>query len=132
MAYTAPTVEDFKARFVSFGPLGDPNDLQVQAALEDAETVADATWSDADRRQAVMLKAAHELTMNGVGTGAEAKLAASGAMGFTSFSSGGLSLTRASTAVSSSASDPNGYGQTAYGRRLQALIRVRFVGIMVV
>lgn len=130
MAYTSPTVEDFKARFVSFGPLGDPNDLQVQAALEDAETVADDKWSDADRRQAVMLKAAHELTMNGVGTGAEAELASTGLLGFSSIRSGGLSLDRGQS--SGAASDPSGYGQTAYGRRLQALICSRFVGVLVV
>ncbi len=128
--YTSPTVEDFKARFVSFGPLGEPNDLQVQAALEDAETVADDKWSDADRRQAVMLKAAHELTMNGVGTGAEAELANSGLLGFSSIRSGGLSLDRGQS--SGATSDPSGYGQTAYGRRLQALIRSRFVGVLVV
>lgn len=132
MAYVAPTLADFKLRFSSFGPINSPNDPQVQAALEAAATVADDTWSPVDRTNAIMLKAAHELTLDGVGTGTEAKLAASGALGFTSFSSGGLSLTRSSTAVSSSASDPNGYSQTTYGRRLQALIRSRFVGVLVV
>ena len=131
MAYSPPTVADFKARFTAFGPINSPNDPQVQQALEDAATVADDGWPDAVRSQAVMLKAAHELTLDGVGTGTEAKLAASGAMGFTSFSSGGLSLTRSAAAASSS-SDITGYGQTTYGRRLQALIRSRFPGVLVV
>lgn len=127
----AATVADFKERFASFGPQGYSNDLRIQAALEDAATVADATWSDADRRQAVMLKAAHELTLDGVGTGTEAELASTGLLGFSSIRSGALSLDRGQSA-SATSFDPNGYSLTVYGRRLQALIRSRFIGVLAV
>jgi hypothetical protein len=127
MPYAAPTATDFKDRFPTFASAADAT---IAAALDYAAAVADDGWSDADRRQAVMLKAAHELTLDGVGGGTEAELAATGLLGFSSIRSGGLSLDRGQ--ASSAVSDATGYGQTAYGRRLQALIRSRFVGVLVV
>ena len=130
MAYEPPTVEDFKRRFRTFGPLGSDNDEAVFEALYRAASVADHTWADADRVEAVMLAAGHELTLAGHGGGAESELARAGALGFRSFRSGALSLERFDQP--SGAGQANGYGQTAYGRQLQALIRSRFVGVMVV
>ena len=130
--YGNVTVDDFKRRFTAFGPINSPNDPQVQAALDDAATVADDGWPPLVRSQAVMLKAAHELTLDGVGTSAEAQLAQSGVLGFSAIRSGGFSLERGSSSGGASSSDPTGYSRTSYGQRLQALIRSRFVGVLVV
>lgn len=130
MAYTPPTVADFKLRFSAFGALGEENDLMVLTALEDAASVADDGWPEADRRMAVMLQAAHRLTVDGVGRGVEAEMAKAGALGFRSFRSGQLQLDRFDPPASSSSA--NELDRTEYGRRLQELIRSRFPGILVV
>lgn len=127
MAYTPPTAADFKLRFPAFGSVPDE---QIGAALDDAASVADDGWSDADRRKAVMLQAAHDMTQNGIGTGAEAELAKAGALGFTSFRSGQLQLDRSEASAATASGDP--LTQTSYGRQLLDLIRRRFSGVMVV
>ncbi|MFE1598191.1 DUF4054 domain-containing protein [Methylobacterium sp. ID0610] len=127
MAYTPPTAADFKLRFPAFSTAPDE---QVAGFLEDAASVADDGWPDADRRKAVMLQAAHDMTTRGIGGGVEAKLAAAGALGFKSFRSGGLSLDRADDPAAAASGDP--LAQTVYGRELLALIRSRFPGVLVI
>ncbi|MBY0298992.1 MAG: DUF4054 domain-containing protein [Methylobacterium sp.] len=127
MAYTPPSVADFKLRFPAFDAV---DDARVAGFLDDAATVADDGWSDADRRKAVMLQAAHDMTTRGIGTGAEAELAKAGALGFKSFRSGQLQLDRSDSAAAAAGGDP--LAGTAYGAELLALIRSRFPGVMVV
>ncbi|ACL58458.1 DUF4054 domain-containing protein [Methylobacterium nodulans] len=127
MAYTPPTAADFKLRFPAFDAVPDQ---RIAGFLEDAASVADDGWADTDRRKAVMLQAAHDMTTRGIGTGAEAELAAAGALGFTSFRSGQLQLDRSGTAAAASAN--GALSQTAYGRELLDLIRSRFPAVLVV
>ncbi|ACL61747.1 DUF4054 domain-containing protein [Methylobacterium nodulans] len=126
MAYAPPTVADLTVRFPAFDGVPDET---ILAALEDAASVADNGWPEADRRKAVMLQAAHDMTLRGLGTGAEAELAKAGALGFTSFRSGQLQLDRAEASAQASG-DP--LAQTTYGRELLALIRSHFPGVLVV
>ncbi|ACL61047.1 DUF4054 domain-containing protein [Methylobacterium nodulans] len=126
MAYAPPTPADLKARFPAFGTVPDET---ISVALEDAASVADNGWPDADRRKAVMLQAAHDMTLRGIGTGAEAELAKAGALGFTSFRSGQLQLDRAEDSAQASG-DP--LAQTTYGRQLLDLFRQRSPGILVI
>ena len=67
-----------------------------------------------------MLYAAHLLTLDGLGTGAEAAMAAAAALGFQSMQSGSLQLTaRTRTRRGKSVLD-----ETTYGRRFAALLKV--------
>ena len=111
MAYTAPTIADFRARYPAFDTIADAT---VQAWLDDGDA-ATAAFPDEDRPRAVMLFAAHNLQF-----GTEAgKIAASG---LSSFKSGTFSAT-----VSESASARTGFAATLYGRDYLNLAR-QFTG----
>jgi hypothetical protein len=72
MAYTAPTVEDFKEAYPAFDGV---DDEVVENALAQAALQVDDTWlSQEDFTQGRMLYAAHVLTMGGSGTSQEAQL----------------------------------------------------------
>lgn len=111
MAYTAPALSEFRALYPAFDAVGD---VTAQAWLDagDAETVR---FSDATRPRAVMLYAAHNLAMQGLGTGAIP-------VGVTSFRSGTFSAT-----VSDSVAGKTGLSATAYGRDYLSLAR-QFAG----
>lgn len=121
MAYVAPTPEEFKAAFPSFA---DVSDDAVQAALDEAALYVDACWIEDFRRPAVMLYAAHALTLQGLGTGAESQAAAVGASDARRIRSGSFELERTSSASSGGAATvPDPWGMTSFGRRFYALLR---------
>jgi hypothetical protein len=112
MAYTAPTLADFRTRYPAFDAVADGT-VQVWLDEGDAETV---TWPDADRFRAVMLYAAHKLSASGLGQGAVAA-------GVTSFKSGTFSAS-----VSDAAASRTGFAATPYGRDYLELMRRIFGG----
>lgn len=119
MTYAPPDKATFLALFPSF------------AAVEAA---AYAFWSDragriidpmqdclgADTDLAAMLVTAHLLTLQGIGTGAEAEMAAQGASGFKSIKSGTITLERSD---STSATAMGEYGATSYGVQVWPMLR---------
>ena len=115
MAYVVPAPADLVARFPGFGGV-DPARLAV--AIAEAQTRVDQTWLPGDYPIAIMLLAAHNLTLDGLGTGAEAASAAAGTLGFQALRSGPLELQRGSRDGSS------GLAETTYGRRFLALLKV--------
>lgn len=128
MAWPAPTPVEFKARFPAFAAVDDD---VLQSALDEAALQVDETWvSEADFRLGRMLLAAHILTVDGLGTGAEAESAAAGALGFKVMKSGGLSLERFS--ASESGAGDSGLSVTSYGRRFLDLLRRNIPAVRVV
>ncbi|PZR88360.1 MAG: DUF4054 domain-containing protein [Stutzerimonas stutzeri] len=121
MAYSTPTADDLKERFPAFSAVAD---AATDGAIGEAEHLTDASWPDDDRTLAVLLYAAHVLTLDGLGTGTEAQLA-----GFKRLKIGSLELE--ASAVASVTAGP--LGQTGYGRRFAELARrLRGPAILVV
>ena len=117
-----PTPADLKARFPGFAAVAD---AVVQSALGEAVQQAGADWaSEADIRLSRLLLAAHILTLDGQGSGAEAAAAAAG--GFRRMRSGALELERADTA------GPGALDSTGYGRRFLELMRRNVPAVTVV
>ncbi len=125
MSYVPPVAADLVARFPTFAavPTG-----TVTNALAEAAIRVDSTWTSGDYAMGVMLYAAHLMTLDGLGTGAEAALAAAGGLGMSSFKSGALSLERRAPA---GPADGNILAETTYGRRFQALLRVNQPSVLV-
>ncbi|MBI1179108.1 MAG: DUF4054 domain-containing protein [Alphaproteobacteria bacterium] len=118
MPYTTPTPDDLRAVFPAFT---DTPDATVEYWITRAERSVDATWSDGDRTHATLLLACHLMTLQGLGTGAEAEAAAAGASGYKVMQSGSLRLER----FDSGGSDKDGgFGATQYGRQFLALLRL--------
>jgi hypothetical protein len=130
MAYVAPTPAEFKEAFPSFA---DVPDEAVQFALDEASLYVDDCWIEDFRRPAVMLYAAHALTLQGLGTGAEAQAAAAGASDMRRIKSGSFELERASsTSTGGAGAIPDPWGLTSYGRRFYALLKRNRGGPLVV
>lgn len=122
MPYETPTATDMKERFPAFAAVGEK---PVEAALREGERQVDESWPADDRVTAVLLYAAHVLTLDGLGTSTEAQLA-----GFRRLKIGSLELESATAASAASASS---LLATSYGRRFVDLIRrVRGPAILVV
>ena len=129
MAWTPPSAADFKARFPAF-------DAVVSAvadeAIAEAGLYVDHTWiSEADYRLGLMLMAAHTLTLDGHGTGAEAEMARAGTLGFTTMKSADLTLTRQgsrSDKQGDGAGDP--FALTTYGVRFVQLRQRNVPGVL--
>lgn len=115
MAYTAPTAATFVARFPRFTSV---DDGVIGTALTEAESWVDESWTEEDFALARMLYAAHSLTLDGHGTGAESETFAAGAGGFKSMKSGALTLDRFDTGKAR-----GGLDETSYGQRFAVLLR---------
>lgn len=131
MAYVAPTPAEFKAAFPLFAGVAD---APVQFALDAATIYVDDTWgADLVRRTAVMLYAAHALTLQGLGDGAEAAAAAAGASDVRIIQSGAFSLTRGvTTDLTGGGGTPAPWNMTSYGRRFYALLQRTIPAVAVV
>ena len=121
-----PAPADLLARFPAFAGV---DAGVVGTALAEAATRVDATWTPGDYPLGVMLYAAHTLTLDGFGSGAEAALGAAGALGFQTFRSGSLNLERA--AQPSRDGTASMLSETTYGRRFLALLRVNQPAVLV-
>jgi hypothetical protein len=87
--------------------------------LTRAARVVDDSWPAGDRDYAQMLLAAHLMTTNGLGTGAESEGFAAGTTGFSRIRSGTLELERPQSAAAQT-----GYMATTYGRQFAELLRM--------
>lgn len=67
MAWTPPTVEEFKTRYPAFA---DVADATVQATLDEAVGDVGESWIESDRTPAVLALTAHLLASQGLGVGA--------------------------------------------------------------
>lgn len=121
--YSTPTVAQFLSRFPKFQ--GSDSDAIADALGEGAGRVSES-WVEADYPRAIMLYAAHILTLDGHGSGAEAKFA--GLESFSRIKSGSLELERRS----GSGVVLNTLNSTAYGRRFAELQRLNFAGPLVI
>lgn len=127
LPYTVPTSSDLTTRFPSFAAV-DP--AVLGRVLAEAATRVDTTWIAGDYPLGIMLYAAHVLTLDGLGTGAESALAAAGALGFQSMRTGSLQLER-DAAPDSLIGGRSDLERTAYGRRFLALLRVNQPAVFV-
>lgn len=120
MAYVDPTPAGLEAAFPAF--LAVPQ-ATIQYWIDRAVSVmGTAGWRESDYTHGAMLLAAHYMTMQGVGTGAEAVSAAQGASGFKVMKSGSLTLERFDDGAGGNAYD------TSYGRQYLALLRRNTAG----
>ena len=119
-----PTPSDLITRFPAFAAV-DPAVLAV--ALTEAGTRVDTTWTNGDAPLGLMLYAAHVLTLDGQGTGAEAALGAAGALGVSTLRAGSLHLERAAPADKATSM----LAETTYGRRFLALLKVNQPAVLV-
>lgn len=121
-----PTAADLAARFPAFAAV--PSSA-LDTALGEAQARVDGRWIDGDRAIGVMLLAAHTLTLDGYGGGAEAALAAAGAQDVRLLRSEALTLAR-DVPVAGRGSG-SGLETTSYGRRFLALLRVNQPAVLV-
>jgi hypothetical protein len=126
MSYYIPLPGDVVARFPAFAAV--PTAV-IAGAIAEAQTRVDGSWLPSDFTIAIMLYAAHVMTLDGFGTSAEAALAGAGAMGFQSLHAGGLRLDRRPRQGQSEATSL--YAETTYGRRFLALLAVNQPPILV-
>lgn len=120
MAYVDPTFETLKARFPAFATV---DDAVVSQAITEAMRSVDQTWTEGDYTLAIMLRAAHILTLDGFGDAAEAKAAASGASGYKTMKSGALTLERFAPGEQGG-NNGSLLASTSYGRRFLDLLRL--------
>lgn len=120
--YVVPGPAQFITRYPRFAQT-DPD--AIADALAEAATRVDTTWVEADFARAIMLYAAHVLTMDGHGSGTEAQLAGLG--DFQRIESGGLKLSRFDRFFT-----PGVMASTSYGKRFAELQRLNFAGPRVV
>lgn len=122
MAYTDPSADDLQAAFPRFAAVADET---VEFWLERARRHVDQSWTEGDYAMGQMLMAAHLMTLNGLGTGAESEAAAAGAGEFKTIRSGALTLERFDSA---SGGEQGAFGSTSYGRQFEALARLNVGG----
>jgi len=126
MPYIVPSAADLAARFPAFAAVPA---AAVAGAIAEAQTRVDTHWLPGDYAIGIMLLAAHSMTLDGLGAGAEAASAAAGTLGFASMRSGGLSLDRATSRRQ--AAEPSIFAETSYGRRFLALLKVNQPAVFV-
>lgn len=112
MAYTAPTATDLKTMYPAFASVADAT---VDAYIVRANRSVDATWTEDDYADAIMLLACHLMALNGIGSSNDAK-----ASGFATIKSGNLTLTR-ERATAGGTPDP--WSRTVYGVQFYTLLR---------
>lgn len=123
MAYTDATATDLKAAFPRFDAV---DDTTVDFWLGRAQRSVDESWTEGDFAMGQMLLACHLMTLEGLGTGAEAELAAAGIGDFKVIKSGALQLERGSSGGDAPA--PGTIKSTSYGRRWAELAGVNVGG----
>jgi hypothetical protein len=115
MAYTEATPADLKAAFPRFAPVADET---VTFWLTRARRQVDTSWTEDDYAMGQMLLAAHLMTLQGLGTGAEAEAGANGTGDYRSIRSGAITLERFDRAAGGAQGE---LGSTSYGRQWLAL-----------
>ena len=126
MAYTAPTIEEFRARFPGKFDAPGVTDAQITYALGRAARQVDETWAEDDFKEARMLYAAAFLTAQGLGVAPAGS--AEALAGVSSVRSGALSIDFKDAGASAS-KDPA--MNTLYGRLYLDLLRANRSGARV-
>ena len=126
MPYIIPAAADLAARFPGFAAVAP---AVVANAIGEAQSRVDTTWLPEDFTIAIMLLAAHTMTLDGLGTGAEAASAAAGTLGYTSLRAGSLSLDRRHPGEKTQ--DTSLLSETTFGRRFLALLKVNQPAVLV-
>lgn len=127
MPYEVPAPADLKARFPALAGVADS---VIAVALAEAQGRVDRSWPESDYQPALLLYAAHVLTLDGHGAGTEAEMARAGASGFQRMKSGSLELDRGQ--ASGSSGGGSDLAQTGYGRRFLEMVRRNFPPVLVV
>ncbi len=69
MPYTAPTADQLQAMFPAFAAVAD---VTVDLYIVRGNRNVDASWTEGDYQNAIMLAAAHYMVLSGIGAGAVA------------------------------------------------------------
>ncbi len=120
MAYTDPDADDLQAAFPRFADVADET---VEFWLERARRHVDESWTEGDYAMGQMLMACHLMTLNGLGTGAEAEAALAGTGDYQTIRSASLTLTRFDRKA-----EQGTIGSTSYGQQFSALARLNVGG----
>lgn len=120
MAYVRPTPEQLQAKYPAFA------NVPVETiALYIADAPVDESWLERDYANAIMLWAAHTMTLNGIGVDEVSGYAAAGVA---RIKSGTLDV----SFKDSAGSGDGGYSSTNFGRQFYALLRVNRGGPRVI
>lgn len=125
MAYTLPTVEDFRNKFPEFDEDYHTDD-QIQDALDEAARNVDETWLEADYANAILYLAAHGIAVTDFG--AESL----GQDNLKSISIGPLSLSYGRTIAEAIAGDPSALKTTVYGMRFFRLRKLNIPAVKII
>lgn len=118
MSFTEATAADLKTRFPRFAGVADAT---IEVHLEESRRMVDQSWCDGDQVLGQLFYAAHSMTLDGLGTGTEAELAAEGLGDVQTLKSGSLSFTRKGGA--DDAGQAGEIASTTYGRRFLELLQ---------
>lgn len=124
MAHTSPTYDDFKVAYPRFAAV---EEATFNAYLTKAQARVGENWPERDYTEAQELYIAHLMTLEGIGTGTEAKMASEGLSGATAIRSGSLSVNFGNGANQSYVAF-GALGSTGYGRRFIDLMLLNFGG----
>lgn len=125
MAHTPATVTDFRGAF-DFVSLAGVSDVHIEQALSRGEVRVTGWAIESDAQLGAMLYAAHELTIAGLGSGADANIHAQGLSEFQTIKSGGLTVSRTTQGGQGGATDS--LQQTRFGKRYLQLARINVIG----
>ncbi|KEZ17170.1 hypothetical protein CP98_03668 [Sphingobium yanoikuyae] len=125
MTYAPPSKATFVAIFPAFAAVTDEAYAFWSARAGRIVDPMQACLGD-DADLAAMLLTAHYLTLQGIGTGAEAEMAAQGASGFKRIKSGTIELERGDAA--SGGADMGEYGATSYGQQVYPMLKACLTG----
>lgn len=117
MAYTDPDADDLQATFPRFAAVEDDT---IEFWLTQSRRMVDESWTEGDYQMGQMLLAAHYMTLEGYGTGAEASAAAEGTGDYKRITSASVTLERFDR---DSSAAQGTFGSTSYGRRWLELAR---------
>ncbi len=124
MDWTRPTPAEFKARYPRFNAVADAT---IQFVLDDAPV--DETWTNGDFKKAIMLYGAHALTIEGLGTGADAQIIAGAGAGVSKYKAGDTEITFAGVASGSgSVAAGTTYALTTFGASFAELMLINCGG----
>lgn len=127
MAWTPPTVVEFKVRFPVFTGIADAT---VQMILDEATVEVGPTWIEAYRTPGVLYLAAHLLASQGLGYSAGSGGAA--VTGAIKRRKVGDVETEFAGAAAGGSGDASNYSSTVYGQQYLRLLRKNFPAVAVV
>lgn len=129
MAYVAPTVAEFKARFPTVA--AGKSDETIQAYLDEAATQVDTSWREVDYKPAIMYLAAHMMVSEAnAAAGGSGGGVSSGAVASESF--GGMSISYENNSAANDAASQSQWGGTEYGRSFYNLLKKNKPAVVVI